>query len=364
MEKLVNKDFWIGKRVLVTGHTGFKGTWLCHMLHLLGAKIYGYALRPAQDPNLFEILKTENILTRHTLGDIRNLDSLISAIEGDRPEIVFHLAAQPLVKESYVKPVETYQSNVMGTLNCLEAIRLISSVQCAVMITTDKVYENREWVWGYREDEHLGGHDPYSSSKACCEILISSYRRSFFQGEKKTRIASARAGNVIGGGDFATDRIIPDIFRAAINHSSLKIRYPHAIRPWQHVFEPLHAYLALAQKLSNATTSDMVNSSWNIGPRDSDVLSVQELVETTLTHLGSHAPRVTLANDEHPHEAGFLKLDISKIKNTIGWHPILNFTQGVSRTANWYRAYIEEPDLIYKYSVEDVKSYLSQRKSV
>ena len=333
------KNFYNGKRVLITGHTGFKGSWLAIWLNELGAQVIGYALDPSAEKGNF-ILSGIGDRIVDLRGNICDIDHLKSIFMHYKPEIVFHLAAQPIVRLSYEQPVETYQTNVMGTINVLEAIRSTESVKVGIMITTDKCYENKEQLWGYREDEPMGGYDPYSSSKGAAEIAISSWRRSFMNPEKYGQhgksIASARAGNVIGGGDWATDRIIPDCFRALESNILIEIRNPKAIRPWQHVLEPLSGYLLLALKMWN----DPINycEGWNFGPRMESTASVWDIASEIVKEYGSGKLR-DVSDIDAVHEAKLLMLDISKAKFRLGWEPRLNIKQTVSLTVDWYKHY-------------------------
>jgi CDP-glucose 4,6-dehydratase len=309
-------SFWQGKSVFLTGHTGFKGGWLALWLTHMGAKVYGYALNPPTESNFFSTTGLIIRLAGHTISDIQEASALLSAMQAAQPDIVLHLAAQPLVRYSYIDPVETYAVNVMGTVNLLEAVRKTESVKAVVNVTTDKCYENREWVWPYRENEAMGGFDPYSSSKACSELVTAAYRRSFFD-SNKVSLASARAGNVIGGGDWAADRLIPDFLRALDLGQPLVIRSPLATRPWQHVLEPLSGYLALAQKLYEEGSS--FADAWNFGPEETDAKPVQWIVEK----LCSQIPHASWQCDAslQPHEASMLKLDSSKAKALLAWRP-------------------------------------------
>lgn len=337
---LVDPAFWAGKRVFLTGHTGFKGSWLSLWLQAMGARITGFALAPPTDPSLFETARVAEDMTS-IIGDIRDVDTLSAALAAADPEIVIHMAAQPLVRASYDDPVGTYATNVMGTVHLLEAVRRVPGVRACVVVTTDKCYENREWVWGYREDEAMGGYDPYSNSKGCAELVTSAYRRSFF-GEGRTAIASARAGNVIGGGDWAADRLIPDILRAVAAGEPVVIRNPVSVRPWQHVLEPLSGYLVLAQAL----WADPVGTAegWNFGPRDEDARPVQWIVERLCDLWGEGA---SWERDERvqPHEANYLKLDISKAGARLGWEPRWSLAQALERIVAWQRAFIAGDDV-------------------
>jgi len=336
----VNPAFWKGKRVLLTGHTGFKGSWLSLWLQSMGAQVVGYALAPPTNPSLFEVAEVGQGMTS-IIGDIRDLEHLRAVFAEHRPEIVIHMAAQPLVRYSYIEPVETYSTNVMGTVNLLEAVRSTDSVKAVVNVTTDKCYENREWAWGYRENEAMGGYDPYSSSKGCAELVTAAYRNSYFHPEKyKTHsvaLATGRAGNVIGGGDWAEDRLIPDIMRAITEGSPVNIRNPHAIRPWQHVLEPLSGYLLLAQKLYEEGAG--YAEGWNFGPNDEDAKPVQWIVERLTKAWGEGASWV-LDGGDHPHEAHYLKLDCSKAKMRLGWHPRWHLQTTLASTIRWNKQWI------------------------
>lgn len=332
--------FYSGKRVLVTGHTGFKGSWLSIWLHELSAEVVGVGFDPATDRDNFVLSGIGEKIKADIRADIRDDQRMKEIFAEYQPEIVFHLAAQPLVRLSYEIPVETYQTNVMGTINVMEAIRATDSVKVGVMITTDKCYENKEQIWGYRENEPMGGYDPYSSSKGAAEIAISSWRRSFFNPEKYAEhgksIASVRAGNVIGGGDWALDRIIPDCIRALEAGNPIEIRSPKAIRPWQHVLEPLGAYMLLAQKMWEAPTEYC--EGWNIGPRAESISTVWEVAEKVIRHYGSGTLR-DLSDPTALHEARLLMLDISKAKYSLGWEPVMGIDRTVNMTTEWYKKY-------------------------
>lgn len=331
--------FWHGKKVFLTGHTGFKGSWLSLWLQQLGAEVIGFSLTPPTQPSLFDVANVADGMTS-IIGDIRDLETLQKTMQQYRPDIVIHMAAQPLVRYSYQNPVETYATNVMGTVNVLEAIRHTDSVRVGLMITTDKCYENREWVWGYRENEAMGGRDPYSSSKGCAELVVSAYRDSFFPAHDYERhgvaIASARAGNVIGGGDWALDRLIPDIMRAIQESRPVLIRSPHAIRPWQHVLEPLGGYMCLSEQLWHHG-SDYAEG-WNFGPNDDDAKPVSWIVEY-LTNLWGEGASWEIDGGSHPHEATYLKLDCSKAKSRLGWTPSLSLATALEWIVEFYRAY-------------------------
>jgi CDP-glucose 4,6-dehydratase len=332
-------QFWNGKTVLITGHTGFKGSWLSLWLQSLGATVVGYSLPAPTQPNLFDVANVAEGMTS-LIGDVRDLEHIQAVMKQYQPEIVFHMAAQPLVRYSYYNPVETYATNVMGTVNVLEAIRHADSVRSAVVITTDKCYENREWAWGYRENEPMGGKDPYSNSKGCAELVVSAYRDSFFSAKDYDRhrvgLASARAGNVIGGGDWALDRLIPDIMRAIQESRPVLIRSPRAIRPWQHVLEPLSGYLCLAEQLWHHGPE--YAEGWNFGPSDEDAKPVAWIVDR-LTKLWGEGASWEVDLGTHPHEATYLKLDCSKAKAKLGWTPRTSLATALDWIVEFYQAY-------------------------
>lgn len=342
---MINKDFWKGKRVLITGHTGFKGSWLSLWLQAEGAQVVGYALAPPTNPSLFEAAKVGKGMTS-VIGDIRDLAKLQTVFTEYQPEIVVHMAAQPLVRHSYIEPVETYSTNVMGTVNLFEAVRSTDSVRAVVNVTSDKCYENREWVWGYRENDAMGGYDPYSNSKGCAELVTAGYRNSYFHPDTYAThgvaVASVRAGNVIGGGDWAEDRLIPDIMRTITQGKPVKIRNPHAIRPWQYVLEPLAGYLLLAQKLYKEGTA--CAEGWNFGPNDEDAKSVQWITDRLTRSWGGNASW-QLDEGDHPHEAHYLKLDCSKAKIRLGWQPKWHLEDALDAISYWYRAYQDGQDM-------------------
>lgn len=348
----VQSTFWRGKRVLLTGHTGFKGSWLSLWLQSMGAELSGLALDPPTVPNLFSVANVEAGM-RSTAGDIRDLDAIRKAMDASRPEIVFHMAAQPLVRRSYAEPVETYATNVMGTVHVLEAVRHAPTVRAIVNVTTDKCYENREWVWGYREDEPMGGHDPYSNSKGCAELVTSAYRRSFFR-DGGPALASARAGNVIGGGDWAADRLIPDTLRAFESGDAVTIRNPLSIRPWQHVLEPLCGYLTLAQRLWEADGKDFAEG-WNFGPAEEDSHSVQWIVERLAESWGRDAGWQH-DNGKHPHEAHYLKLDISKARARMGWQPRWPLAEALTHVVQWHQAWLSKRDM-REFCLKQINQY-------
>lgn len=336
VEKVViDLNYYKGKKVFITGHTGFKGSWLSKILIDGGADVTGYSLDPVSEPNLFSIAKIDRDMNSIT-GDIRNLAHLQKAINGTKPEIVFHLAAQPIVRDSYKEPVYTYETNVMGTVNILESIRKCNSVQSFLNVTTDKVYENKEWCWGYREDESLNGFDPYSNSKSCSELVTSSYKQSFFA-DNQVAISTARAGNVIGGGDFANDRIIPDCVRAALREETIIVRNPHSIRPYQHVLEPLFAYLLIAQKQQE---NIIYVGSYNVGPDEKDCVTTGELVSLFCKSWGKDL-KWENRFEGGPHEANFLKLDCSKLKTLLNWNPSWNVKKAVEKTIEWSKSYMK-----------------------
>ena len=330
-------DFWRGKRVFLTGHTGFKGSWMALWLQRLGAEVTGYALQPPTQPSLFEEAEVAKGMVS-TIADIRDLEALQAAMLAARPEIVIHMAAQPLVRYSYQNPVETYATNVMGTVHLLESVRNTPGIKAVVNITTDKCYENREWVWGYRENEPMGGYDPYSNSKGCAEMVTAAYRSSFFNAADYSRhgvaLASVRAGNVIGGGDWASDRLIPDILSAFEEGRVLRIRNPNAIRPWQHVLEPLRGYLRLAELLYESGPA--YAEGWNFGPNDEDAMTVGWIVDRMAGLWGSEA-RWEIDQGEHPHEANWLKLDTTKARSRLGWHPALSLDDALALVVAWSR---------------------------
>lgn len=340
MSYIFDLSFYKGKKVLITGHTGFKGSWMCRMLSMYGADVTGYALEPPTDPSLFEIAGIRNEV-RSVIGDIRDRDKLISVFEECRPEIVFHLAAQPIVRESYKEPAYTYETNVMGTVNVCEAVRLCKSVRSFVNVTTDKVYKNNEWEWGYRETDVLDGFDPYSNSKSCSELVTSSYNNSFFR-DLGVAVSTCRAGNVIGGGDFAKDRIIPDCIRAMEKNEKIIIRNPRSVRPFQHVLEPAAAYLTLAAKQYDDIK---LSGSYNIGPDDHDCITAGELADIFCRCWGDNAAWENVSGTDAPHEANFLKLDCSKFKRTFNWRPRWHIEEAVEKTVEWSRCRLDGGDV-------------------
>lgn len=338
MEKF-SIDFYRGKKVFITGHTGFKGSWMCKMLANAGAKITGFSLNPPTTPSLFEIAGIANDI-HSVIGDIRNFNALWKAFDEAKPEIVLHLAAQPIVRDSYKDPVYTYETNVMGTVNILECIRKSNCVKSFLNVTTDKVYLNKEWAWGYRENEELDGYDPYSNSKSCSELVTHSYKSSFFtdkEGNTVVPISTARAGNVIGGGDFANDRIIPDCVRAAQNHEDIIVRNPFSTRPYQHVLEPIYAYLMIAA----FQYEDNKYTGWyNVGPDDVDCFQTGALVDLFVSKWGDNLKWIN-KYDGGPHEANFLKLDCSKLKSTFNWHPHWNLETAIEKVVEWSKCWMQ-----------------------
>lgn len=341
---IVDANVWRGSDVLVTGHTGFKGGWLALWLAHLGARVHGLALDPPTDPSLFQVAGIGAGLASDRRGDIRELGPLMEAMSASRPRVVFHLAAQPLVRDGYRDPIGTFATNVMGTVHLLEAVRHTSSVEAVVLVTTDKVYENREWLHPYRENDSLGGHDPYSASKASCEIVAASMRNSFFDGDANgARIATARAGNVIGGGDFARDRLVPDCLRAIERREQVALRYPAAVRPWQHVLEPLAGYLLLAEHLLGADGKRFAMA-WNFGPDAEGDASVGAVAER-LVRLWGDGASAKLDAGEHPHEAGLLRLDSTLSRIALGWKPRLDLESALALTVDWHRAFLNGDDM-------------------
>ena len=370
---VLNRSFWRGRRVFLTGHTGFKGSWLCLWLEALGANVTGYALDPPTQPSLFELAGVVRSL--HSIrGDIRDFLGLKAALADARPEVVIHMAAQSVVRRGYEDPIETYSSNVMGTVNLLEAGRRLKHPCVIVNVTSDKCYANREWVWGYREDEPMGGRDPYSSSKGCAELVTTAFQESFFSPASFDRhgvaLASARAGNAIGGGDWTSDQLIPDIVRAFLAGQPCLIRNPSAIRPWQFVLEPLRGYLTLAERL--AEDPPRFASSWNFGPVDTDARPVSWIADKLARSWGDHASWVH-DSTMHPREAHFLKLDVSKSNACLDWHPVLQLEQALDWIVEWYRAFQAGKDLRactlaqierYEAIAEDLSQQVESTRSV
>ena len=350
----VDPQYWSGKKVFLTGHTGFKGSWLSLWLASMGAKVTGYSLAPNTTPNLFEVLAIDSLIEKSHIADIRDLAGLQKAMSETKPDVVIHMAAQPLVRYSYINPVETYATNVMGTVHVLESTRVIDTVRATVVVTTDKCYENKEWVWGYRENEPMGGYDPYSNSKGCAELVTSAYRQSYFSSPSSiNKVASARAGNVIGGGDWSEDRLIPDTLKAFEANLPLMIRNPLATRPWQHVLEPLSGYLILAQALYEK--GSVYASGWNFGPRDEDCRSVQEVVELVISGWGDSA-RWEKQGSEQPHEANLLKLDCSKAHRQLGWTPKWNLEMATQKIVDWQRA-LQKKENMKEVSLNQIREY-------
>ena len=347
----MNPAFWQGRHVFLTGHTGFKGSWLSLWLQSLGAEVTGYALPPPTNPNLFQNAKVGEAMTS-IIADVRDLAALQKAMHAAQPEVVIHMAAQALVRYSYENPVDTYSTNVMGTVHLLEAVRNTQSVKAVVVVTTDKCYENKEWLWGYREDEPMGGFDPYSNSKGCAELVTSAYRRSFLQ-DKGIALASARAGNVIGGGDWAEDRLIPDILSAFEQGKLAHIRNPHAVRPWQHVLEPLRGYLTLAERLFEQGPS--FAEAWNFGPNDEDAKPVGWIVEQ-MAKMWRDGAQWQIDKGEHPHEASYLKLDISKARTRLDWHPALRLNEALKLIIDWAKQRQAGAD-IHQMTVDQINNY-------
>ena len=354
----VSKNFWIGKRVLVTGHTGFKGSWLCLWLQIMNAKVYGLALQPTTKPTLFNEAFIGDGM-KSMIGDIRDYKTVYQALKQSKPEIIVHMAAQPLVLYSYRQPVETYSTNIMGTVHVLEAAIKVGTVKAVVNVTTDKCYENNEKIIGYREDEVMGGYDPYSSSKACSELVTRAYRSSFFK-NAGVGLASARAGNVIGGGDWAADRLIPDILAAFQYAKPAIIRNPNAIRPWQHVLEPLSGYLMLAERLYKNKVQ--YSEAWNFGPNDSDAKSVLSIVEQMTASWGGKA-KWKLDKKNYPHETNNLKLDISKAKAKLEWFPVWNLETAIESVIDWHKSWINKKENASEICKRQIIDYEFARSS-
>lgn len=358
MQTRLDSAFWSGRRVFLTGHTGFKGSWLSLWLASMGADVYGYALAPDTDPNHYQLARIDDLVDS-TLGDIRDREALTATLQRSRADIVLHLAAQALVRDSFKDPVTTFDTNVMGTVNLLEAVRNCSSVKAVVVVTSDKCYANREWAWGYREDEALGGHDPYSASKACTELVAQSWRLSFMgQGGEDARrcaVATARAGNVIGGGDWARNRLIPDLLDSVVRGQDVMLRNPDAVRPWQHVLEPLAGYLMLAERL--CLDGDTCARAWNFGPYDSDARTVSWIVEQLIRECGSNTGWQRDAS-AGPHEARCLKLDCSEARQQLGWYPVWNLSDCLKEIALWHLAWTAGEDM-QRVSRDTIARYLA-----
>ena len=358
----IGRSFWQDKRVFLTGHTGFKGGWLALWLNALGAKVYGYALAPPTRPNLFEVAQVKTAMVDHAIGDVCDRPALADAMSTAQPDVVFHMAAQPLVRYSYQAPLETYAVNVLGTAHVLEYVRFAPTVRAVVNITTDKCYENREWCYPYREGDPLGGHDPYSASKACAEIVTQSYRASVFDPHGETgalpAIATVRAGNVIGGGDWAEARLIPDCIRACLAAEPVFLRFPGAIRPWQHVLEPLAGYLMLAQQMCTDPakfTQVKESNSWNFGPDAGGEATVATVAQEVIDRWGKGELQVDDSH-RHPHEAGILRLDTTKARTQLGWRSRWSLSEGLAQTVNWYRAWQQQEDM-QAYSLKQIAAY-------
>jgi len=349
---VIDPTFWKGRKVFITGNTGFKGSWISLWLGQLGAKVTGYALEAPTNPSIFQITEVDKALVDSIHGDMRDAAALTSAMREAEPEVVIHMAAQSLVRDSYTDPVGTYSTNVMGTVNLLEAVRKTPSVNAVLNITSDKCYENKEWIWGYRENEAMGGYDPYSSSKGCAELVTSAYRRSFLQ-DAGIALATARAGNVIGGGDWAKDRIVPDAISAFIENRPLIIRNPMATRPWQHVLEPLSGYLTLCQQLINHP--EEYAEGWNFGPNDEDVQPVSSLADTMVKLWGDNA-QWQLDDGAHPHEARYLKLDCTRAKTQLKWKPIWGLDRALDETVRWYKSWHNKKDM-HGFTLRQIASY-------
>jgi CDP-glucose 4,6-dehydratase len=344
-------NFWKNKKVFITGHTGFKGSWLCLYLYQLGAKVSGYALNPPTDPSLFKLCKIDKLINS-TIADIRDLGTLKKALSSASPEIVIHMAAQPLVRQSYKDPVETYSVNVMGTVNLFESVRNSKSVKAVVNVTTDKIYENKERAAGYRENEPLGGYDPYSSSKACSELVTSAYRNSFLN--NGVAVATARAGNVIGGGDWGSDRLVPDFIRAILKGKKIRVRNPKAVRPWQYVLDPLNGYLMLAQMLYE--NGQKYAQAWNFGPDDKDAKTVEWLVKTLCSRWGKGAS-YAIDKGKHPHETRLLTLNSSKARTTLKWKPKADIESSLDNIISWTQAYKKKMDM-RKVSLDQISDFM------
>lgn len=357
MKAQVDASFWKGKRVYLTGHTGFKGSWLFLWLNHMGADVKGFSQAPPTQPSLFKVAKIDTIMNSE-IGDIRHADLLSKSMSEFNPDILIHMAAQSLVRLSYVDPVTTYSTNVMGTVNVFEAARKCSKLRAIVNITTDKCYENHEWEWGYRENEPMGGHDPYSNSKGCAELITSAYRKSFFNHPDNPALASARAGNVIGGGDWAADRLIPDILRAFESNTPVIIRNPKSTRPWQHVLEPLSGYLVLAQSLYQS--GQAFAEGWNFGPHVEDVKPVEWILNHMVSTWGQGA-RWQLDSEIHPHEAKYLMLDISKARTHLHWSPTWNLESTLNKIVAWHGAWLANENM-NAYCIKEIESYMATMK--
>lgn len=353
---MINSQFWQYKKVLLTGCTGFKGSWLTIWLSMLGAKVYGYSLSAPTNPSMWKDLQLENLCHKMCYADIRDYKKLEEYITHVQPEIIIHMAAQPLVRYSYVNPRETYEVNVMGTVNLLDVVRKTGFGKAVVNVTTDKCYENKEWLWAYRENEPMGGHDPYSNSKGCSELVTASFINSYFgSADSTTIIGSGRAGNVIGGGDWAEDRLIPDIIRSFSEQQAVHVRNPNSVRPWQHVLEPLSGYLTLAEKMYN--DGQQYSGGWNFGPLDSDTKTVGEIVKQMCQIWGDGASWDLDKRDDHPHEANLLRLDCSKSKTLLNWHPVWDSQVTLTKLTLWYKAYFAGQDML-ALSKQQINDYM------
>jgi CDP-glucose 4,6-dehydratase len=349
----MNRGFWKKKTVFLTGHTGFKGGWIAHCLHELGASVHGYSLEPPTQPNFFTETQLQKILANSTIGDIRDIEVLTSALKIAKPNIIIHMAAQPLVRKSYNIPVETFATNVMGTINVLEAARQVDTTKAIINVTTDKCYENKDWYWPYRENDRLGGHDPYSASKACAEMAAAAYQKSFLA-DVNINLASVRAGNVIGGGDWAIDRLIPDFFKGLDAGKTMIVRSPNAVRPWQHVLEPLWGYLLLAEKLY--TEGKAFAEAWNFGPEESDAKPVSWIVEQLC--MSNSQAKWQIENIKQPHESDLLKLDSNKAKARLGWIPRWNLKTALNKTIEWHQAWQKKDDMAAITSAQ-IQAYIN-----
>jgi CDP-glucose 4,6-dehydratase len=363
MSKIIEKNLslYADKPVLITGHTGFKGSWLCTWLHELGARVIGYALAPPTDPNMFEALRLEEKLV-HLLGDVRDAKRLESVFDQYKPQIVFHMAAQPIVRRSYREPQTTFETNVMGTVNLLETVRRTECAKVVIVVTSDKCYEDRDRHLGYKETDQLGGRDPYSSSKACAELVVAAYRSSFFESSGDSpvvAIASARAGNVVGGGDWGEDRLVPDCIRALSAGKEILIRNPASVRPWQHVLEPLSGYLLLGTKLDE--NRKKFATAWNFGPSENDSFTVKEIVKKVISYWGSGTYNAKPTGKE-PKEASLLRLDCRKAHEILGWEPTYSTDQAIRATVAWYKKCYqgEKPLKLYDYTVEQIAEYMTR----
>jgi CDP-glucose 4,6-dehydratase len=338
----VNKNFWLNKKVFITGHTGFKGSWLALWLNSLGAKITGFSLAPDKFPNLYELTQIDNCINS-IIGDIKDSSEIHNALLENQPDVIFHLAAQSIVRKSFQIPIETYATNIMGTVNLLEASSKLKNLKSIIVVTSDKCYQNHEWDWSYRENDMLGGKDPYSSSKACVELISNSFRECFLK-DKGIFLATTRAGNVVGGGDWSEDRLIPDILKNIENNNTIKIRNPNSIRPWQHVLEPLSGYITLAEKLY--IDGNNYSQAWNFGPKEDDAKSVKWIVENIIKKFEQ---KIKWENEEFKNneqqEAKILKLDSSKSRNLLGWHPLWNIDYALDKTLEWNKAYLDNEDM-------------------